>query len=117
MVTVPTPEEAADLSDRIVKALLDNQKRVRTLFRRWLILASFVVAGGMVYTGWQAHGSNATVNKVRASQITNTDTNDHLLRCGRVGDHDLAYDLKVLLTPGETSKEFVAQVKIPSAAC
>jgi hypothetical protein len=117
MVTVPTPEEAADLSDRIVKALLDNQTRVRTLFRRWLILASIIVLAGMGYTGWQSYDSNATTSQVRNSQMINTKASNHRDACAQAAYSDLAYDLKVIVSPGETPNEFLSQVKIPGAKC
>ena len=99
----PTPEETADLPERIVKALLDNQRRVRQLFRRWLIVSFLVIGLGVGYVSW-------TVHQVRSSQLTNT-------KCNQMADHDIAFDLKAVVRPGETPKRFLAEIKIPASKC
>lgn len=63
-----TPDEASDLNSRVIGIIVANQERVRKLFRRWVIIASVVLALGVGYVSWTSH-------QIRATQITNTKTN------------------------------------------
>lgn len=109
----PTAAEAADLPDRVIKALLDNQERVRKLFRRWLIVASLVLGLGVGFVAWKVNGGTTVIYKIRDTQKTNTQVLDRQSHCQQVADGDLAYDLKLIVKPGETPPEFRSQIKIP----
>lgn len=113
----PTPEETADLPDRVIRALLDNQTRVRQLFRRWLIIASVVLGTGVGYVAWNSHEQGRTIDQVRTAQVANTKLSNHRASCDQHAYSDLAYDLKVIVQPGETPKEFLGQIKIPGTKC
>lgn len=72
---IPTAGEASDLNNRVIALMVANQDRVRRLFRRWLVIASVVLALGVGYVSWQSHDANTTVNLIRATQIANTQKN------------------------------------------
>jgi hypothetical protein len=116
-VSEPTPEEAADLPDRVIKALLDNQTRVRKLFRRWLIVASLVLGTGVGYVAWTVHGGTTVIYQIRDSQVANAKVSNHRASCDEAAYADLAYDLKLIVKPGETPKQFLGQIKVPGTKC
>jgi hypothetical protein len=75
MAEIPTPGEVEELPSAVIKIMLANQDRVRRLFRRWLIIASIVLAGGVSYNSYQSHEANVTVAQIRTSQVANMTTN------------------------------------------
>lgn len=114
--TVPV-EAPADLPDRVIRALLDNQTRVRRLFRRWLVVASLVLGTGVGYVAWNSHQQGATIDQVRSAQVANTRVSNHRASCDQTAYRDLAEDLKLIVKPGETPAEFFQQIKIPGSKC
>ena len=99
----PTPGEAAELPDRVIRALLDNQTRVRTLFRRWLIVASLVLGLGVGYVAFTAH-------QIRSSQVANSSTN----RCVARTTNNAVYDVILALVDMDPNK---ADYKALSDTC
>lgn len=108
--------DSSDLNDRIIELLVANQEHAKRMFRRWLLACTLLILSAIGYQSWEGHDSRNIINQVRMTQMLNTVLSDTRQDCTTTGLHDLAYDLRLVVKPGETPAEFEKQIKIPASS-